>query len=351
VSPRTALAVLALVGVALFLWLALPVGLGLLLGTLIAFTVESPYRRLTARWGRPALAAIVCTAGTAILFCVTIACLGYLLVSRGVEMARAAQVEFAPGGRGWAFVQQIAHRLGIEEITPEHITSRIGAAAEEIASSVAEVGAVIASASFRILLGVIFAVMTTHFVLRHWHATTARIEAVLPLEARHTRALLEEFQRTGRSVLLGTIFTGLAQGLLAGIGYWITGVPQAAFFGALTALASLLPVVGTALVWVPAGIYLVLTGHATAGVVELIYGALVVIFVSDYVIRPNLVRDAHGTPALLTFVALFGGVEAMGLAGLIVGPVVMSLALAMLRIYEVEARRIRNNAIPPQQAR
>ena len=348
-SPRAALSVLALVGVALFLWLALPVGVGLLLGTLTAFTVESNYRRLTARWGRPELAAITCTAGTALLFSVAIACLAYLLVSRGVDMARAAQVAFAPEGQGWAFLQQVAHRLGIREITPEHVTTRVAAAAGQIATSAAEIGAAIASASFRILLGIVFAVMTTHFVLRHWHAITARIEAVLPLEARHTRALLEEFQRVGRSVLLGTIFTGLAQGLLAGIGYWVTGVPQPAFFGALTAVASLLPAVGTALVWVPAGIYLILTGHATAGVVELIYGALIVVFVSDYVIRPSLVRDAHGTPALLTVVALFGGVEAMGLAGLIVGPVVMSLALAMLRIYEIEALRLRNNA-PSAQA-
>jgi predicted PurR-regulated permease PerM len=351
VSPSIALSVLGLVGIALFVWLTLPVVLGLLIGTLIAFTVELPYRHLAARWGRPALAAVVCTAGTAILFFVAMACLGYLLVSRGVVMAGAAQVTFAPGGDGWAFVQQIAHRVGIEQVSPEGITAQIVAAAGGIATSVAEIGARIASASFRILLAGIFAVMATHFILLHWRATTARIEALLPLEPRHTRALLEEFQRAGRSVLLGTILTGLAQGLLAGIGYWVTGVPQAAFFGALTAVASLLPAVGTALVWVPAGLYLFLTGHPTAGAAELVYGALVVVFVSDYVIRPSLVRDAHGTPALLTFVALFGGVEVMGLAGLIVGPVVMSVALAMLRIYEAEALRLRSHAVPPSHAR
>jgi predicted PurR-regulated permease PerM len=336
VSPSAAVSVLGLAGLLLLLWLTLPVALGLLIGTLIAFTVEAPYQRLAAHWGRPALAAAVCTVGTAILFFVTIAYLGYLLVSRGAVMAGAAQQAFGPGGGGWEFVQGIAHRVGIEEISPEDITSRIVAAAGEIATSVAEIGARIAKASFRILLGSIFAVMTIYFVLRHWRATTARIEALLPLEPRHTRALLDEFQRAGRSVLLGTILTGLAQGLLAGIGYWITGVPQAAFFGALTAVASLVPAVGTTLVWVPAGLYLFFTGHPTAAVAQLLYGALVVVFVSDYVIRPSLVRDAHGTPALLTFVALFGGLEVMGLAGLIVGPVVMSVALAMLRIYEGE---------------
>jgi len=351
VTPSVAVSVVGLAGLLLFLWLTLPVALGLLIGMLIAFTVEAPYRRLAARWGRPTLAAMVCTGGTAILFFVAMGWLGYLLVSRGVVMAGAAQVAFAPGGGGWEFVQGIAHRVGIQEISLEDITSRIVAAAGEIATSVAEIGARIAKASFRILLGGIFAVMAIYFVLLHWRATTARIEALLPLEPRHTRALLEEFHRAGRSVLLGTIFTGLAQGLLAGVGYWLTGVPQAAFFGALTAVASLVPAVGTALVWVPAGLYLILTGHPTAGVAELIYSALVVVFVSDYVIRPSLVRDAHGTPALLTFVALFGGLEVMGLAGLIVGPVVMSVALAMLRIYEAEAPRLRNNAGPPAQAR
>src|SRR5262249_13492033 len=248
-----------------------------LIGMLIAFTVEAPYRRLAAHWGRPALAAAACTAGTAILFFVTIAYLGYLLVSRGVVMAGAAQVAFAPGGGGWEFVQEIAHRVGIEEISPEDITSRIVAAAGEIATSAAAIGARIAKASLRIRVGGIFAVMAIYFVLLHWRTTTARIETLLPLEPRHTRALLEEFQRAGRSVLLGTILTGLAQGLLAGVGYWFTGVPQPAFFGALTAVASLMPAVGTALVWVPAGLYLILTGHPTAGVAELIYGALVVV--------------------------------------------------------------------------
>ena len=75
-----------------------------------------------------------------------------------------------------------------------------------------------------------------------------------------------------------------------------------------------------------------LTEHFTAGVIELAWGALVVVGVSDYVIRPRLVGDPEGhSGPVLTFVALFGGVELMGLSGLIIGPVVMSLALAALR--------------------
>src|SRR5262249_56081767 len=124
-----------------------------LIGMLIAFTVEAPYRRLAAHWGRPALAAAACTAGTAILFFVTMASLGYLLVSRGVVMAGAPQVAFAPGGGGWEFVQEIAHRVGIAQISLEDATGRIVDAAGEIAKSGAGLRARIASAPFRIRLG------------------------------------------------------------------------------------------------------------------------------------------------------------------------------------------------------
>ena len=104
------------------------------------------------------------------------------------------------------------------------------------------------------------------------------------------------------------MLTGLAQGLFAAVGYRIAGVPEPAFFGAATAVASLLPGVGTMLVWVPAGIFLLATGHPGGGVLELIWERLVVVGVSDYVIRPRLVGRGGTMPAMLTFAALFGGV-------------------------------------------
>jgi predicted PurR-regulated permease PerM len=129
------------------------------------------------------------------------------------------------------------------------------------------------------------------------------------------------------------------------VGYLITGVPEAAFFGAATAVASLIPAVGTLLVWVPAGIFLIATGHVAMGVLQFVWGTVVVVGISDYVIRPALI-GRHGTmPALLTFTALFGGVEAFGLIGLIVGPLLMALSFSILRIFarDAEVDRARNH--------
>jgi predicted PurR-regulated permease PerM len=167
---------------------------------------------------------------------------------------------------------------------------------------------------------------------------------VSPVRPEYTRVLLDEFRRVGRMTLFGTLVTGLAQGVLAAIGFWITGVPQAAFFGAATAVASLVPAVGTLLVWVPAGLYLFASGHPAMAAIELAWGALIVVGFSDYVIRPRLIGD-EAMPAVLTFVALFGGLEVLGLAGLIVGPVIMGLAVAVLRLYARE-EKIRRAATP-----
>src|SRR5207244_522063 len=109
------------------------------------------------------------------------------------------------------------------------------------------------------------------------------------------------------------------------------------FFGALTAVASFVPGLGTALVWIPIGIYQIATGHVGAGIAEIVYAALIVGIVCDYVIRPKLVGGEEGIPTILMFVAIFGGVQVFGLIGLVVGPIIMTLAVAVLRTYQDEA--------------
>jgi len=194
----------------------------------------------------------------------------------------------------------------------------------------------VAGATLGGALTLFFTVMTTFFVLRHWPELLSRAERMLPLHPKHTRVVLWEFQKVGKEVFIGTMLTGLAQGVLAGVGYGIAGVSEAALLATLTAICSLVPAVGTLLVWVPVGVSLLLTGHAGAGVFELFWGGLVVVGLSDYVVRPMLVGGHGHVPTLLTFISLFGGVEVFGLLGLIIGPVIAAVALALLRTYDRE---------------
>lgn len=336
-SEQHALGIGALLATLAIVWVACPVGIGILLGTLTAFTLQPFYRRLRARWQRPVLAALLCVGATLLTIALGLFGFGYLLVGRGIDRVRDLVLALRPGGPVRHLLERLANWLSHLGLQPQRLADQIGEATASVSMRLASIATAVAGTTFASLLTIFFLILSMFFVLQNWTVLARRAEIMLPLRPRDTRALFDEFRRVGRTVLLGTVLTGLAQGILATIGFFITRVPDAPFLGALTTVASLVPGVGTLLVWVPVGLYLIFTGHVALGIVELVYGAAVVVGVSDYIIRPRLVGGHNEAPALLTFVALFGGLEVFGLIGLILGPVIVSLALALLRIYESEA--------------
>lgn len=348
-QEQTALGIFAMIAAAAIVWVIRPVGVGILLGALIAFSLQGAYEKALFRTRRPALTAVGFGLASAAGILALASGLSSLLIARGTVVAQSLITSLAPGGPLRETAQRMAKDLGPLQLKPDEFTARLHDAVADLATRAAGIAATLATLTFDVLLALFFAIITLSFVLRHWSTIARHAEDMLPLRPCHTRALLEEFQRVGRTALLGTVATGLAQGALAALGYWITGLPEPAFFGATTAVASLLPGVGTLLVWVPAGVFLAAAGHPVMAVIELAWGGLVVVGISDYVIRPRLVGGQGTMPALLTFAALFGGIEVFGLSGLVVGPLVVSVSFAVLRIFAEEAsaaRSLREKAQP-----
>ena len=340
IEERRALGFLALVALAALVRLALPVGVGLFLGALLAFALEPIYRWLQRKKLNSGAAALTCAMGATAIVSSAVLAMTTLLVTRGIVLLSVLRVQIAPGGGARALAEHSLLRLTLVHINVNDILGRLESEAVSLGSRVAGVAAQVAEITLDGLLTVFFMTLASTFVLRRWDDIVARSERLLPLEPRHTRALLGQFRSVGRDVLLGTIVTGIIQGLLAGIGYWITGVPEPAFFGALTAVASLVPGVGTVLVWLPIGVARVMGGHVAAGLIELFYSALTVGIASDYMIRPALVGRGNSVPSVFMFIALFGGVSAFGIIGLILGPVAVSLSLAVLRTYELQVTEL-----------
>jgi len=112
-----------------------------------------------------------------------------------------------------------------------------------------------------------------HYILRNEERVSGRIADVVPLRPAYTMALVAEFRRVGRATLLGSLVTGIVQGGVATIGFWIAGVPEPLFFGAATMLAPFVPVVGVLLVIVPTSIGLALTGHVASALIALGWGS------------------------------------------------------------------------------
>jgi len=335
-QERRAFGFLALVALAAIVRLALPVGVGLFLGALLAFALEPIYQGFRRKGVKAGTGALVCALGATAIVSSTVLAITTLLVTRGIALIEVLRARLAPGGTIRIFAEHTMTRLTSLHVNAADIAQRLESETVSLGSRAAGVAAQVAGLTFNGLLTLFFMTLAAYFVLRNWHDIVTRSERMLPFERHHTHALLQQFRSVGREVLLGTVVTGVVQGLLAAIGYWMTGVPEPAFFGALTALASLIPGVGTLLIWVPAGVVQMMAGHAGAGLVELIYSALTVGIASDYLIRPRLVGREKSIPSIFMFIALFGGVEVFGIIGLILGPVIVTLALAILRTYERE---------------
>lgn len=147
----------------------------------------------------------------------------------------------------------------------------------------------------------------------------ARIEPYLGIVTGMTRA-----------VVYGLLITAIAQGVVAGIGYAIIGLPAAVLLGALTGLLSVVPVLGTALVWGAVGIRLLVDGSLWKGVFVLAWGFLLV-HPTDNVLRPMLISNATRVPFLIVMFGILGGVAAFGLIGAFIGPIVLAVGLGLWR--------------------
>jgi predicted PurR-regulated permease PerM len=152
-----------------------------------------------------------------------------------------------------------------------------------------------------------------------------------PLERWQTERLAAAYEETGRGLLIGVGLTALFQGAVATVGYLIIAVPQPLVFGLLTVIAALIPSIGTALVWVPLGIGLLVADKTGAGAAVL--GLGVVVSVADNFVRPLLSRHANlDLPAYLLFVSMLGGIVVFGTWGLLAGPLFVRLAVEALRL-------------------
>jgi len=137
-----------------------------------------------------------------------------------------------------------------------------------------------------------------------------------------------------RAVLYGFLATAFAQGLIAGIGYEVLGVRESVLLGAMTGVLSVVPVLGTALIWGPLGAYFLITGHIWKGIILLLWGFLLV-HPTDNVLRPLLISNATHVPFIVVLFGVIGGVAAWGPVGVFIGPVILAVGLAMWHSYAV----------------
>ena len=170
------------------------------------------------------------------------------------------------------------------------------------------------------------------FLLRDGKDLCDKMRAILPMDPKHQELLFDNIVNSLSAVIHGTLVTALVQGLLAGLGYWFLGVPFAVLLGFATGFAALFPIGGSALIWLPASLYLFLQGTYLQGAILLAWGAGIV-GTADNVLKPLFIGSRLRLPTLFLFFGILGGLSLFGPLGVILGPVLLALLAALLDLY------------------
>lgn len=182
--------------------------------------------------------------------------------------------------------------------------------------------------AFFIMLFVMF------YVFRDGPEMLRRLRHLSPLSSSQEEALLQRVRGVIHAVLLGTFVTAFVQGVAGMIGFFFVGIP-ALFWGTMLGAASIVPVVGTALIWVPATGYLLVTGHTLKAIFLFVWGAGFIGNI-DTLLKPMLMGGKSGMSSLVVFFAILGGIRLFGMMGVIYGPLIFGLCTVCLYIYEME---------------
>jgi len=337
---RTAFVLILVVAVsALFLAVTWPLLQALLLGALLAGLCHPLFRWITRLFGgRRSLGAIV----TLVILFIVVA--GPLSAFLGVVVQQALAVS----NQAIPWVQQhfgaastfnahdwLAQRFpALADYVPSQaqLVESVGAVAKSIGGFLVTVASRMTATTAAFLLNLFVMVYAMFFFFRDGEKILEKIFYYLPLRDEDEGLMLQRFASITRATVKGTLVIGIIQGALAGVAFWIAGIDGSAFWGTIMAILSIIPGVGAALIWVPAVIYLIVTGQVLAGLLLLAWCAAVVGTV-DNILRPILVGKDAKMPDLLILVGTLGGLFLFGPIGFIVGPIVCGLFLTVWEIY------------------
>lgn len=174
------------------------------------------------------------------------------------------------------------------------------------------------------------------FLLREGGQWLETLRRLTPLRRSQEDAIIDSLRRVSRAVLVGGLMVALLQGLVGGAGLALVGIPGL-FWGAMMGFASLIPVVGTGLVWLPAAAWLMVEGNWQGAVFLLLWSGLLVTSIDTF-LRPYFMRGASGVSTLFIFLAVIGGLQTFGALGILYGPLILSFTMAMVNIYGEEYR-------------
>ena len=182
------------------------------------------------------------------------------------------------------------------------------------------------------VIGFFFTLLSLYYLFKDGDRLFERLKEIVPLPARERDLLLRRFKEMVHATIYGGILIAIIQGLLGGVIFWALGISSPILWGTAMTLLSFIPLGGTALIWVPAAILLFVQGAFLKGILLVGSGVLVISMV-DNLLRPLFISTKTNIHPLLLFFTVLGGIQAFGLIGLVIGPLIATLCLTLIEIY------------------
>jgi predicted PurR-regulated permease PerM len=289
------------------------------------------YTWLAHRWGRTT-AAVACTLGVTLILIIPALLIAAAFIRQGVQAVQQIQLEVVSGHFRWVnalWLRLLARIPGANPVDLSALLRSYGEAA--VAYLATQLGTIVKhTAEFLFHLSV--TVLAMFYLFRDGESLVGRMREILPFESGHRALMISQSRDLILASVTSTLLAAVFHGVAGGLAFGITGIHAPVFWGVMMGFFSLVPVVGSALIWAPAAISLMLEGHMVRGVVLMVICGVIVGVVDNF-IRPWVISGRAEMGGLVVFISVLGGIAVFGVLGIVLGPIVVATAASMLELY------------------
>ena len=324
-----------IIGTVAFLTLLKPFAYPIFWAAVIAGIFGPLYKRINRRLRKPNVSTAIMVLLVVFVILLPLAFVASVLLAQAVDMYSALRDTAAMKERAHTLFELFKgnptfEKLELDEVT---LTEKFYGVAESISRYI--VGYLTDLTQNTLLLIVNFVVMLycLFFFIRDGDRLLRGSLYILELKDEIGNRIYERFASTARATLKGTLIIGLIQGTMGGVLFWAVGIENAIVWGVIMILTAMIPGIGCAIIWAPAALILLATGHLWQGIVIVAVGSLVISSV-DNILRPVLVGKDTQMHPLLIFLSTLGGIAVFGISGFVIGPIITALLSTLWEIYE-----------------
>ncbi|MDQ3665418.1 MAG: AI-2E family transporter [Acidobacteriota bacterium] len=332
---------LAVTTIALYLcWLMLQPFMGVLAWAAVLVIVFYPvHKRLQKRLQKPGFSALLSCVLVILtilvpVVLVTIAVLNEFSGAMNNLQATIAYLLDPNSPYTGRVLRWVAPYIEIEQLrSGEYLLERLKGVSGQVAGqTLGVIGGAIGA-----IVQMFFVVFTMYYLFRDSDKIFAALRDALPLESDQATAIMARTRDVIGASVYGVLVIAIVQGFLGWLAFWALGVPSAIVWGVVMTFLSMIPMLGAFLVWVPAAAYLALTGYPVKAVLLVLWGTLVIGLIDNF-LRPKLVGERTKLHELLIFFAVLGGLHVFGVLGIVLGPVVLAITLALVDVFRAADR-------------